>query len=143
LIFGALQVLKSVISRRYGAETCFWRHFILKTISLPRQARDKHRKKLRGKHVSAGLDATNVGDEGGFAPNIQENLEGLDLIVEAIEVRSAERKRSVLAIPDIKKRANLPRQARDKRQGKLTHKGLLRDCVRWVIVAGGWVHRQD
>lgn len=43
------QVLKSVISRRYG------------------------------------LDATNVGDEGGFAPNIQENLEGLDLIVEAIE----------------------------------------------------------
>jgi enolase len=43
------QVLKSVISRRYG------------------------------------LDATNVGDEGGFAPNIQENLEGLDLIVEAID----------------------------------------------------------
>ena len=57
---------------------------------------------MRGKHVSAGLDATNVGDEGGFAPNIQENLEGLDLIVEAIEVHSAERKRSVLAIPDIK-----------------------------------------
>lgn len=32
-----------------------------------------------------GLDATNVGDEGGFAPNIQDNMEGLELIVEAIE----------------------------------------------------------
>jgi enolase len=32
-----------------------------------------------------GLDATNVGDEGGFAPNIQKNEEGLDLLVEAIE----------------------------------------------------------
>jgi len=32
-----------------------------------------------------GLDATNVGDEGGFAPNIQKNEEGLDLLVSAIE----------------------------------------------------------
>ncbi|CAM0135287.1 phosphopyruvate hydratase [Umbelopsis sp. WA50703] len=32
-----------------------------------------------------GLDATNVGDEGGFAPNIQEAKEGLDLLVAAIE----------------------------------------------------------
>jgi enolase len=32
-----------------------------------------------------GKDATNVGDEGGFAPNIQENKEGLDLLKEAIE----------------------------------------------------------
>ncbi|KAK9501811.1 hypothetical protein O3M35_012474 [Rhynocoris fuscipes] len=32
-----------------------------------------------------GLDATAVGDEGGFAPNIQENKEGLLLINEAIE----------------------------------------------------------
>lgn len=32
-----------------------------------------------------GLDATNVGDEGGFAPNIQESKEALDLIMEAIE----------------------------------------------------------
>ncbi|KAI8886901.1 enolase [Backusella circina FSU 941] len=32
-----------------------------------------------------GLDATNVGDEGGFAPNIQKNEEGLELLVEAIE----------------------------------------------------------
>jgi enolase len=32
-----------------------------------------------------GQDATNVGDEGGFAPNIQENEAGLELIVEAIE----------------------------------------------------------
>ena len=32
-----------------------------------------------------GLDATNVGDEGGFAPNIQDNKEGLNLCIEAIE----------------------------------------------------------
>ncbi|ORY96441.1 enolase [Syncephalastrum racemosum] len=32
-----------------------------------------------------GQDATNVGDEGGFAPNIQDNEEGLLLLVEAIE----------------------------------------------------------
>jgi len=32
-----------------------------------------------------GQDATNVGDEGGFAPNIQSNREGLELLVTAIE----------------------------------------------------------
>ncbi|KAI8645701.1 enolase [Parasitella parasitica] len=32
-----------------------------------------------------GQDATNVGDEGGFAPNIQDSGEGLDLLVAAIE----------------------------------------------------------
>ena len=32
-----------------------------------------------------GQDACNVGDEGGFAPNIQDNKEGLDLLTEAIE----------------------------------------------------------
>ncbi len=32
-----------------------------------------------------GMDATNVGDEGGFAPNIQDNEEGLTLLMEAIE----------------------------------------------------------
>lgn len=31
-----------------------------------------------------GMDATNVGDEGGFAPNIQDNNEGLQLLIEAI-----------------------------------------------------------
>jgi len=31
-----------------------------------------------------GQDAVNVGDEGGFAPNIQNNVEGLELIKEAI-----------------------------------------------------------
>ncbi|KAI3776286.1 hypothetical protein L1987_46062 [Smallanthus sonchifolius] len=31
-----------------------------------------------------GQDATNVGDEGGFAPNIQENREGLELLKTAI-----------------------------------------------------------
>ena len=32
-----------------------------------------------------GQDATNVGDEGGFAPNIQDNKEGLELLKEAIQ----------------------------------------------------------
>lgn len=32
-----------------------------------------------------GLDATAVGDEGGFAPNILDNKEGLNLIKEAID----------------------------------------------------------
>jgi enolase len=32
-----------------------------------------------------GQDACNVGDEGGFAPNIGSNIEGLDLIKEAID----------------------------------------------------------
>jgi enolase len=32
-----------------------------------------------------GQDATNVGDEGGFAPDIQDNKEGLGLLKEAIE----------------------------------------------------------
>merc|ERR1719437_270348 len=32
-----------------------------------------------------GQDACNVGDEGGFAPNILANAEGLNLVVEAIE----------------------------------------------------------
>ncbi|KAI8873611.1 enolase, partial [Ramicandelaber brevisporus] len=32
-----------------------------------------------------GQDATNVGDEGGFAPNIQDNREGLELLRVAIE----------------------------------------------------------
>ncbi|XP_033097801.1 alpha-enolase-like isoform X1 [Anneissia japonica] len=31
-----------------------------------------------------GQDATNVGDEGGFAPNIQDNMEGLELLKVAI-----------------------------------------------------------
>lgn len=32
-----------------------------------------------------GQDACNVGDEGGFAPNIQDNKEGLDLLIQAID----------------------------------------------------------
>lgn len=32
-----------------------------------------------------GQDACNVGDEGGFAPNVQDNNEALDLLVEAIK----------------------------------------------------------
>lgn len=34
-----------------------------------------------------GLDATAVGDEGGFVPNILENNAALDIIVDAIKVR--------------------------------------------------------
>ncbi len=33
-----------------------------------------------------GQDAVNVGDEGGFAPNIQDNKEGLELLKKAIEL---------------------------------------------------------
>ncbi len=36
-------------------------------------------------HVRAGQDATNVGDEGGFAPNISSNEEGLHLVNDAID----------------------------------------------------------
>jgi len=36
-------------------------------------------------HGKYGQDATNVGDEGGFAPNIKDAREGLDLLKEAIE----------------------------------------------------------
>lgn len=32
-----------------------------------------------------GQDACNVGDEGGFAPNVQDNKEGLVLLMDAIE----------------------------------------------------------
>jgi hypothetical protein len=46
----------------------------------------------------AGQDATNVGDEGGFAPSINSTTEGLDLIVAAIAVRL--RPRAVLAHAD-------------------------------------------
>ncbi len=37
---------------------------------------------IKGKY---GLDATSVGDEGGFAPNFQSNKEAIDLLVAAIE----------------------------------------------------------
>jgi enolase len=43
----------------------------------------QHLKKVIQAHY--GQDATNVGDEGGFAPNIQSNEEGLQLCVQAIE----------------------------------------------------------
>jgi len=36
-------------------------------------------------HDKYGGDACNVGDEGGFAPNIQSNFEALDILTEAIE----------------------------------------------------------
>lgn len=42
----------------------------------------QHLKKVIKKKY--GLDATSVGDEGGFAPNIQDNMEGLRLLDEAI-----------------------------------------------------------
>ncbi|CAM9437113.1 unnamed protein product, partial [Ectocarpus fasciculatus] len=37
---------------------------------------------IKGKY---GQDACNVGDEGGFAPNIQSNLEGIELLMAAIK----------------------------------------------------------
>jgi len=39
----------------------------------------------KGIHQKYGLDATAVGDEGGFAPNIQDPKEALDLLKDAIE----------------------------------------------------------
>merc|ERR1719277_1366383 len=33
-----------------------------------------------------GQDACNVGDEGGFAPSVQDNNEALDVLVQAIEM---------------------------------------------------------
>jgi len=39
----------------------------------------------KGIHQRYGLDATAVGDEGGFAPNIQDPKEALDLLKEAVE----------------------------------------------------------
>jgi len=39
----------------------------------------------KGIHIRYGLDATAVGDEGGFAPNIQDPKEALELLKEAIE----------------------------------------------------------
>ena len=42
--------------------------------------------------AKCGQDACNVGDEGGFAPNIASNIEGLDLIKEAIEKAGVHRK---------------------------------------------------
>ena len=44
-----------------------------------------------------GQDATNVGDEGGFAPNIGSNEEGLDLVNNAIEVTQFHRENSTLS----------------------------------------------
>jgi enolase len=37
---------------------------------------------IKKKH---GLNATNVGDEGGFAPNVPDGLQALELLREAIE----------------------------------------------------------
>lgn len=39
-----------------------------------------------------GQDACNVGDEGGFAPSIQSNYEGVDLLMEAIKISGYEGK---------------------------------------------------
>lgn len=38
-----------------------------------------------------GKDATNVGDEGGFAPSIQSTYEGVDLLMEAIKIAGYEK----------------------------------------------------
>lgn len=39
-----------------------------------------------------GQDAINIGDEGGFAPNISDNKEGLNLVMEAIRLSGHEQK---------------------------------------------------
>ena len=45
-----------------------------------------------------GQDACNVGDEGGFAPNIQSNLEGIELLMAAIKKAGYEDKVILLYI---------------------------------------------
>ncbi len=55
--------LKSVIKKKYGQDGIYALFYVAHSIFL----------------------ATNVGDEGGFAPNIQDNREGLELLKQAIE----------------------------------------------------------
>lgn len=43
-----------------------------------------------------GIDATNVGDEGGFAPNVKSAEEALDILAEAIEKAGYTGKVSIL-----------------------------------------------
>ncbi|CAK9147867.1 unnamed protein product [Ilex paraguariensis] len=45
-----------------------------------------------------GQDACNVGDEGGFAPNVQDNREGLLLLIDAIEKAGYTGKESMMQI---------------------------------------------
>ena len=45
-----------------------------------------------------GQDACNVGDEGGFAPNVQDNNEALDVLMEAI-AKSGHAEKAPLSIP--------------------------------------------
>lgn len=46
-----------------------------------------------------GQDACNVGDEGGFAPNVQDNREGLVLLIDAIEKAGYTGKVAIHTIP--------------------------------------------
>lgn len=48
-------------------------------------ARGRHRPSADKNLFFPNCAATNVGDEGGFAPNVQSADEALDLLVEAIE----------------------------------------------------------
>ncbi|CAG8857179.1 7010_t:CDS:2, partial [Gigaspora margarita] len=47
-----------------------------------------------------GQDATNVGDEGGFAPNIQDNKESLELLKEAIKKTKFIQEYPIVSIED-------------------------------------------
>lgn len=47
---------------------------------------------IKGKY---GQDACNVGDEGGFAPSIQSNYEGVDLLMEAIKQAGYEKEMKI------------------------------------------------
>ncbi|CAG8849674.1 28536_t:CDS:2, partial [Gigaspora margarita] len=47
-----------------------------------------------------GQDATNVGDKGGFAPNIQDNKESLELLKEAIKKAEFIQEYSIISIKD-------------------------------------------
>jgi enolase len=64
-------IVLEVLQHEQISETVFW------TVQVYHCLKGVIKKKY-------GMDACNVGDEGGFAPNIQENKEGLQLLVEAI-----------------------------------------------------------
>ncbi|KAH7553430.1 hypothetical protein JRO89_XS12G0011000 [Xanthoceras sorbifolium] len=76
---------------RFSAFSCSVLHCLERTehalcyaACVPLRAYSKTNSFLAVIKKKYGQDATNVGDEGGFAPNIQENKEGLELLKTAI-----------------------------------------------------------
>lgn len=62
-------------------ELLFWRRFRFDEMN-PQQCYHSLKSVIKAKY---GTDACNVGDEGGFAPNIKNNREGCELLMTAVE----------------------------------------------------------